>query len=102
MASVAGIGRVDITVGMTLDAVIGYGSMCPCYRIKSTVVKSRRCPDILGVTSGTISRQLSRFMVRVGGTVVISSVATSTGIGRIGVIAVVASSAIVGDASMGS
>ena len=30
MASVAGIGRVDITVGMTLDAVIGYGSMCPC------------------------------------------------------------------------
>ena len=30
MASVAGIGRVDITVGMTLDAVIGYGSMGPC------------------------------------------------------------------------
>ena len=54
------------------------------------------------MTSGTISRQLSRFMVRVGGTVVISSVATSTGIGRIGVIAVVAGSAIVGDFSMGS
>ena len=41
-------------------------------------------------------------MVRVGGTVVISSMATSTGIGCIGVIAVVACSAIVGDASMGS
>ena len=30
MASVAGIGSVDIPVGMTLDAVIGYGSMGHC------------------------------------------------------------------------
>ena len=41
-------------------------------------------------------------MVRVGGTVVISSMATSTGIGRIGVIAVVTRDTIVGDFSMGS
>ncbi len=39
-------------------------------------------------------------MVRVGGTVVISSMATSTGIGRIGVIAVMASSTIIGDFSV--
>ena len=30
MASIASLGRVDIPVGMTLDAVIGNGSMCPC------------------------------------------------------------------------
>ena len=41
-------------------------------------------------------------MVRVGGTVVISSVATSTSIGRIGVIAVVTRDTIVCDFSMGS
>ena len=41
MASVASLGRVDIPVGMTLDAVIGDGSMCSGKRIKSAVVKSR-------------------------------------------------------------
>ena len=55
MASVASLGRVDIPVGMTLDAVIGDGSMSSGKRIKSAVVKSRGCPDILGVASGTIS-----------------------------------------------
>ena len=64
------------------------------------VVKSSWCPGVFTVATGTIRRELSRCVVGLRGSGIVAIVATVAGIGRIVVVAVVASSAIVGNSGV--
>ena len=55
-----------------------------------TVTECGRYPGTLSVAFFAVERKLLRFMIRIGGIIVVIGMATCTSVGRVGVIALVA------------
>ena len=92
----AGVGRiVVVAVDVTGITVAGNGDVRARERIKIVVVERRGHPRRFRVTTGAVCRELGRFVVGVGGLVIIVDVATCAGVGRVVVVAVVAGGTII-------
>ena len=95
MAAVAGVGRIGIVTVVTSIAIVGNRNVRSRERINRIVVKRRRCPRGLCVASSTIRRELSRCVVRIGGSRVVCVVTTVASVRCVRIVAVVASVAII-------
>ena len=91
-----GVGGIIVVSVVTSSTLIGNNGMPSRQGIKVIMVKGSRYPGRLCVTILTIRRELSCFMVWIGGAVVVAEVAAHAGIGRIVVITIVACRAIIG------
>ena len=100
MASIAGIWRAVIKPVVAGITIIGDGRMRPGKRINDVVVESRRCPGGLGMTKFTFNRELRGKVVGTRGCIVFRIMASIASIGRVVIIAVVASSTVIGNSSM--
>ena len=104
VATVASVRCVVVIAVVASSTVAGNGRMCPVKRIE--IVVYRECSGLptrgSGVAGGTVSRQAQCAVVGVGAGIVIRCVAPRAGIGRIGIIAVVASVAVVCNGYVGS
>ena len=102
MATVTGIGCVGKIAVVTGITVICYGYVRSCERIDGIVVERGRRPGCFSVAGSTICRELRRSVIghrRLG---IITGVTAVTSIRGAVVIAVVTSSAIIGNSSMRS
>lgn len=90
----------SIIAVMASFAIVGDWDMRADERINSTVVKSRRRPGAFTMATFAVRGELSSGMVGVGGCIVIAQMAAHAGIRGIGVIAVVAGIAVVGNRDM--
>ena len=95
VATVAGVGRIGIVTVVTSIAIVGNRNVRSRERINRIVVKRRRCPRGLCVASSTIRRELSRCVVRIGGSRVVCVVTTVASVRCVRIVAVVASVAII-------
>ena len=103
VATYAGIWRSGIIpVDVAQVALVADGSMCPCQRIDRTVIKRRRRPGSLRVAVGACIGELLDFMVWIKGIVVISLVTAYTGVGRIGIVAIMAIDTLAGNSQVGT
>ena len=100
VAAHAGVWRIVVITVMTGRTVIGNSRMRPVEYIEYIVVKTSRQPGGLCMTALTVRRELSSFVVGVGGSVVIRQVAAHAGVGRIVVITVVAGHTVIGNSRM--
>ena len=100
MTGVTGIGRIGIVAVMAGITIIGNGLVRTCKRIDGIMVESGWCPGRLGVAGGTIGWELRSLVVGGGSGIVFRCMATGASVGRVVVIAVVASSTIIGNTSM--
>ncbi len=91
-ASVRGIGVIAVVTGVT---VVCDSGMRACERVKTVVVEVRRRPGCLAVTGGAIRGELRCGVVRGGGLIVVVNMTACASIRRVGVVPVVAGSAIV-------
>ena len=69
--------------------------------VLSVVIKCRRLPGILRMTTFTIGRELGRTVIRVCGIIIIHHVSSRTGVRCIGIIPVMTGGTIIGNGSMG-
>ena len=103
MATCAGIGSIGvISAQMAGRAIICHRQVSPREGEESPVVEGGRGPGVLRMAGGAVRRELMCSMVRIGGRVVIGSVAPATGIGRVVVVAVMAGRAIIGNGCVGA
>ena len=101
VATYAGIWRRGIIpVDVAQVTLVAYRSMGTCQRIDRTVIKRRRRPGSLRVAVGACIGELLDLMVGVKGIVVIGLVTTHTGIGRIGIVAIVAINTLAGNSQV--
>ena len=102
VASIAGIGRIGIVAIVAAGAIVGDGRMRTIQRIIIVVCREgSRCPPSgRGMAHRTIGRNTQRSMVGIVCLQIIGIMATIASIGRIGVIPVVAGSAIIGNTGM--
>lgn len=94
VTSVGGVGVVALVANITVAGYCGVGTI---QGVKSIVVKRSRRPGCFAVATGTIRGELSGCVIRVGRGRVVTVVAAVTGVGRIGIIPVVAGIAIIGN-----
>ena len=107
--------RIYVTVDASHLGIIGRIAVAVCTlvplslvlatvnrKISSIVIKSGRHPGRLTVTGGTVVRKLCCPVIRIPGLVVVRLMAADTGIGRIVVVLIVTSTAIVPDQCMSS
>ena len=96
MATLAGVRRVVVVaVDMAGIAIIGDRRMGAGQRIKTVVIKCRRHPRCLTVTSGAVCGKLSRFVVGIGRLIVVGDMAARAGVRRVVVVAVVTGRTII-------
>lgn len=100
VAPVAGVRGVVVIAVVAGHAVVFNGLVGSGQRVVGVVVERGRCPCTFGVTASTVGRELGGLVVRIRGLVIIIDMAAGASIGRIVVIAVVASCTIVGDSGM--
>lgn len=100
VAADAGGGRRRIIVPVQVASIAGSRFMGAVQGIYRVVVKSRRHPGGFAVTGFTIGWEIRRFVVRIGGLVVIADMAAGAGVGRVVVVSLVAAGAIVGHGRM--
>lgn len=95
-----GVWRIGIIAVVARVAIVCNRNMRTGERVKITVVKRRRHPRAFTVTGCTIRWKLGSNVVRISCCIVIGLMTPGTGIGRIGVVAVVAGCTIVRNRSM--
>ena len=96
MATLAGIRRVVVVaVNMAGIAIIGDRRVRTSQWVKTIVVKRRRYPRRLAVTSGTVCGELSRLVVGIGRLIVVVDMTARAGVRRVVVIAVVTDDTII-------
>ena len=103
MATGAGIGSIGvITAQVAGRAIVCHRQVSPREGKESPVVEGGRGPGVLSMAGGAVRWQLMCSMVRIGGRVVIGSVAPAAGIGRVVVVAVVTGRTVVGNVGVGA
>ena len=101
VAARAGIGGIVVIAVVTGITIIRNGCMRTRQRIHRIVVKHGWHPGRFGVTSCAIGRELPCYVVGIGGSIKIGSMATIARVGRIGIITLMASRTIIGDCRVG-
>ncbi len=88
-----------ISIGVTAAAL--HGGMCPGkWEVRCIMIKVGGYPCGLHMASSTVCGISSSQMVGISGVVVIINVASSTGIGCIGIITIMATGAVIGNGRM--
>ena len=101
VASSTGVRCVGVASAVAAVAIIGDGGMCAKQRMNGIMVKAGRHPRILRMALRTVSRELSRNMVRIARVVIVRQVASRAGVWSVRVIPIdVTAVAIVGNARM--
>ena len=95
-----GARRIGIIAVVTSLAIVGNRNMRAGKRINGIVVKRGRNPGAFTMATFTVRRELGSSVVGVGRRIVIAQVATHAGVWRIGIIALVAGVAVVGNRNM--
>ena len=95
VAARTGIRCGGIIALVTSITIVGNRNMRSCEGIKCVVIEGRWHPCRLRMACGTLCRELSRCVVRTGRSGIIAVVATVTGVGRIRIVTVVTSIAII-------
>ena len=95
MAARASVRSIRVVPLVTSIAIVRNGHMCSGKRINGIVVKCGRRPSRFTVASSTIRRELSRCVVRIGGSRVVCVVTTVASVRCVRIVAVVASVAII-------
>ena len=100
MATHTGIRGVVIISVVTGVAIIGYGYMSTREWIILIMIKARWYPGIFRVALSAIHWELLHYVVRIIGTLIIRRMTTYAGIGRVVVITIVTSCAVIRDRDM--
>ncbi len=100
VAARAGARRIGIIAVVTSLAIVGNRNMRAGERINGTVVKRGRNPGAFAMATYAVRRELGGSMVGVGSRIVIAQVAAHAGVWGIGIVALMASVAVVGNRNM--